>query len=117
MMDDQYRIVNPSQIADGLIRCENEQCGWPLAYSLGRSLVLGAVVLRSAVRLGCVRCGWGTQWHPAPKEKTDKKIKARTPPNPGLAEAEAFLLLPSPRIIRLVDKSAIPQTNVDKITC
>jgi hypothetical protein len=51
----------------GMICCE--KCGFPLAWSLGRSLVLGAVILRASVRLECSRCNWGRWWYPAAKER------------------------------------------------
>lgn len=55
----------------GLIHCDNDKCGFPLAFSLGRSLVLGSVVLRAMVRLECTHCGRGLTWAPSPRE--DKK--------------------------------------------
>jgi hypothetical protein len=50
-----------------IIRCG--KCDLPLATSRGRSLIIGAAVVYAALRLECVRCAWGTSWHPAPKQK------------------------------------------------
>lgn len=49
------------------IHCNN--CRFPLATSLGRSLVIGAVKIWITMKLECVHCNGVTRWYPAPKQK------------------------------------------------
>lgn len=51
----------------GLIQCE--KCAATLAVSLGRSVMIGAVILYGKLRLECLKCHWATWFYPAPPEK------------------------------------------------
>ena len=72
-------LTNLPQI--GVVHCN--KCRAALAVSLGRSVLIGGVILYGKMRLECAYCKWGTWFYPSPKTSAtaEPQASANSPVN------------------------------------